>query len=108
MHSSADQDLAPFAAALRARVESDLHERGLTEIPARKLRIVRASTAVLALAAAVVLVLLGGTAMMRDRMVWTNDQASRIDGRMLADGAWLEPLERQTRERGCRRRLHRA
>jgi hypothetical protein len=98
MHSTAEHDLAPFAAALRQRIEGDLQERGLTEIPARKLRLVRASTAVLALAAALVLVVLGGTAMMRGRMLGTNDGTSRIEGRMLADGAWIPRPERHASE----------
>ena len=99
MHASADRDLAPFAAALRERIESDLQERGLTEIPARRLRLVRASTALLALAAALVLVVLGGTTLLRDRIAWTNDSASRIEGRMLADGAWIQRAKRHTSER---------
>lgn len=98
MHSTAEHDLAPFAAALRERIETDLEERGLTEIPARKLRLVRASTTVLALAAALVLVLLGGTAMMRDRIVFGDATSGRIEGRMLADGAWIPRVERHATE----------
>jgi hypothetical protein len=87
--SGTDHALAPFAAALRERVEQRLQERGLAEIPSRRLRIARVSASLVALAAAVVLAVLGGLAVVRDRVEGTNTEASRIHGRMLAEGSWI-------------------
>jgi hypothetical protein len=99
LSSSERNDLAPFTAALRERVEMQLHERGMSEIPARKLRAVRTSTALLAIAAALVLAVVGGLVAVRARVL-PSDEAPHTVERMLAtDRNWAPRIPARATER---------
>lgn len=100
LSSSERDDLAPFTAALRERVETQLQERGMAEIPARRLKVVRASTAVLAIAAALVLAVVGGFVAVRARVLPGSSESPRTVERMLAsDRTWLPRTSAQATER---------
>ncbi len=100
LSSSERDDLGPFTAALRERVETQLQERGMAEIPTRKLPAVRVSTAVLAIAAALVLAAIGGFVAVRARVLPTGGEAPHTVERMLAtDGAWVPRTPSHATER---------
>jgi hypothetical protein len=102
-----DAGLAMFATALRGRVEDDLHERGLAEIPVpikprqrQRLRTRTIATAVLALAAVVIATVIGVPRVLMERDHGdTTASAARTLQRATAPGSWrvapnptLEPI----------------